>query len=248
MIDWFVTTVGSGSLLLAVPIAVLAGLVSFFSPCCLPLLPGYLSYMTGVGVQDLDSARRSRMFLGSVLFVLGFSVVFVTGGLLFGSIGARLSAHQRPISIVMGSIVILLGLAFMGFIPIAQREFRIHAVPAVGLGVAPLLGALFAFGWIPCIGPTLGTVLTLANTEGTAARGAFLSFTYSLGLGIPFVLAALGFSRFMRALTWFKRHQRAVNVAGGVMLVTVGVLLVTGAYDALVLDLRSNFGTGTSPI
>lgn len=248
MIDWFVTTVGSGSLLLAVPIAVLAGLVSFFSPCCLPLLPGYLSYMTGVGVQDLDSARRSRMLVGSVLFVLGFSVVFVTGGLLFGSIGARLSAHQRPISIVMGSIVILLGLAFMGFIPMAQREFRIHAVPAVGLGVAPLLGALFAFGWIPCIGPTLGTVLTLANTEGTAARGAFLSFTYSLGLGIPFVLAALGFSRFMRALTWFKRHQRAVNVAGGVMLVTVGVLLVTGAYDALVLDLRSNFGTGTSPI
>lgn len=248
MIDWFVTTVDSGSLLLAVPIAVLAGLVSFFSPCCLPLLPGYLSYMTGVGVQDLDSAKRSRMLVGSVLFVLGFSVVFVTGGLLFGSIGARLSAHQRPISIVMGSIVILLGLAFMGFIPVFQREFRIHAVPAVGLGVAPLLGALFAFGWIPCIGPTLGTVLTLANTEGTAARGAFLSFTYSLGLGVPFVLAALGFSRFMRALRWFRHHQRGVNVAGGLMLVAVGVLLVSGLYDSLVLELRSSFGTGTSPI
>jgi cytochrome c-type biogenesis protein len=246
--DWFVSTVDSGSLLLAVPIAVLAGLVSFFSPCVMPLLPGYLSYMTGVGVQDLDSAKRSRMLLGSTLFVLGFSVIFVTGGLLFGSIGARLGDHQRLISIVMGVIVILLGLAFMGFIPIFQREFRIHAVPAVGLGVAPLLGALFAFGWIPCIGPTLSAVLGLANTEGTAARGAFLSFTYCLGLGIPFVLAAVAFDRFMRALTWFKRHQRAVNVAGGVMLVTVGVLLVTGWYDSLVLDLRHSFGTGTSSI
>jgi cytochrome c-type biogenesis protein len=246
--DWFVSTVDSGSLLLAVPIAVLAGLVSFFSPCVVPLLPGYLSYMTGVGVQDLDSAKRSRMLIGSTLFVLGFSVIFVSGGLLFGSIGARLSTHQRPISIVMGAIVILLGLAFMGFIPIFQREFRIHAVPAVGLGVAPLLGALFGLGWLPCIGPTLATVLTLANNEGTAPRGAFLTFTYCLGLGIPFVLAALAFDRFMRALSWFKRHQRAVNVAGGAMLVAVGVLLITGWYDSLVLDLRHSFGTGTSSI
>ena len=248
MTDWFVETVGSGSLILAVPIAVLAGLVSFFSPCMLPLLPGYLSYMTGVGVQDLETARRSRMLIGSTLFVLGFSVVFVTGGLLFGSIGARLAAYQRPISIVMGIVVILLGLVFMGFVPLLQREYRIHAVPAVGLAVAPLLGALFAFGWIPCIGPTLGVVLTLANSEGTAARGAFLSFTYSLGLGIPFVLAALGFGRFMRALAWFKQHQRAINVAGGLMLVAVGILLVTGAYDSMVDHLRSTFGTGTSAI
>ncbi len=248
MIDWFVDTVGSGSLILAVPIAVLAGLVSFFSPCVLPLLPGYLSYMTGVGVQDLDTARRGRMLLGSTLFVLGFSVVFVTGGLLFGSIGARLAVHQRPISIAMGVLVIVLGLVFMGFIPLMQREYKIHAVPAVGVAVAPLLGALFAFGWIPCIGPTLGTVLTLANTEGTAARGAFLSFTYCLGLGIPFVVAAVGFGRFMRAMTWVKRNQRAVNVAGGLMLVAVGVLLVSGAYDSLVEYLRSSFGTGTSAI
>ncbi len=248
MIDWFVETVGTGSLILAVPIAVLAGLVSFFSPCVLPLLPGYLSYMTGVGVQDLDTARRGRMLLGSTLFVLGFSVVFVTGGLLFGSIGARLAEHQRTVSIVMGLVVIVLGLVFMGFIPLMQREYKIHAVPAVGVAVAPLLGALFAFGWIPCIGPTLGTVLTLANTEGTAARGAFLSFTYCLGLGIPFVLAALGFGRFMRALTWVRQNQRAVNIAGGLMLVAVGLLLVTGAYDAMVDQLRSTFGTGTAAI
>ncbi len=248
MTDWFVDTVGSGSLILAVPIAILAGLVSFFSPCVLPLLPGYLSYMTGVGVQDLDTARRGRMLIGSVLFVLGFSVVFVAGGTLFGSIGLRLAEHQRTVSIVMGIVVILLGLVFMGFIPLMQREYKIHAVPAVGLAVAPLLGALFAFGWIPCIGPTLGTVLTLAGTEGTAARGAFLSFVYCLGLGIPFVLAALGFGRFMRAIAWVKQNQRAVNVAGGLMLVAVGILLVTGAYDALVDNMRSTFGTGTSAI
>lgn len=248
MTDWFVDTVGSGSLILAVPIAVLAGLVSFFSPCVLPLLPGYLSYMTGVGVQDLETAKRGRMLIGSTLFVLGFSIVFVTGGLLFGSIGARLAEHQRTISIVMGIVVILLGLVFMGFIPFMQREYKIHAVPAVGLAVAPLLGALFAFGWIPCIGPTLGTVLTLANTEGTAARGAFLSFTYCLGLGIPFVLAALGFGRFMKALAWVKHNQRAVNIAGGLMLVAVGILLVTGAYDSMVDELRSTFGTGSAAI
>lgn len=248
MTDWFVETVGSGSLVLAVPIAVLAGLVSFFSPCVLPLLPGYLSYMTGVGVQDLDTARRGRMLLGSTLFVLGFSVVFVAGGALFGAAGLEWAQHQRVVSIVMGLIVIVLGLVFMGFIPLMQREYKIHAVPAVGLGVAPLLGALFAFGWIPCVGPTLGAVLTLAGNEGTAARGAFLSFTYCLGLGIPFVLAALGFGRFMRAVSWVKQHQRAVNIAGGLMLVLVGVLLVTGAYDSMVDSLRSTFGTGTSAI
>ena len=248
MTDWFVETVGSGSLILAVPIAVLAGLVSFFSPCVLPLLPGYLSYMTGVGVQDLETARRGRMLTGSVLFVLGFSVIFVAGGTLFGSIGLRLAEHQRTISIVMGVVVILLGVVFMGFIPFMQREYKIHAVPAVGLGVAPLLGALFAFGWIPCIGPTLGMVLTLAGTEGTAGRGALLSFAYCLGLGIPFVVAALGFGRFMHALDWVKRNQRAINVFGGLMLVVVGVLLVSGAYDAMVDQLRSTFGTGTSPI
>lgn len=241
-------TVGSGSLLLAVPIAVAAGLVSFFSPCVLPLLPGYFSYMTGVGVQDLESAHRGRMLLGSGLFVLGFSAVFVAGGLLFGSIGLELAQYQRQISVVMGIVVIVLGLVFMGFIPLFQREFKIHAVPAIGLGVAPLLGGLFGLGWIPCVSPTLGTVLTLANNEGTASRGAFLSFVYCLGLGIPFLLAALGFGRFMRAMTWVKVHQRAVSVAGGGLLVAVGLLLVSGLYDSLVDQLRISFGTGSVAI
>ena len=241
-------TVGSGSLILAAPIAVLAGLVSFFSPCVLPLLPGYFSYMTGVGVQDLESTGRGRMLLGSGLFVLGFSIVFVSGGMLFGSIGQELFQYQRQISIVMGILVILMGLAFMGFIPLMQREVKVHAVPAVGLGMAPLLGALFGLGWIPCVSPTLGTVLTLANSEGTAGRGALLSFVYCLGLGIPFIVAALAFGRFMRAMTWVKQHQRAISVGGGLMLVAVGLLLVTGLYDSMVDSLRSSFGTGSVAI
>jgi cytochrome c-type biogenesis protein len=245
VIDDLTQTVGSGSLILAAPIAVLAGLVSFFSPCVLPLLPGYFSYITGVGVQDLERARKGRMLAGSTLFVLGFSVVFVSGGMLFGSIGQELFQYQRQISIVMGIVVIMLGLVFMGFLPFMQREIKIHAVPAVGVGMAPLLGALFGLGWIPCVSPTLGTVLTLANSEATAARGALLSFTYCLGLGIPFIIAALAFGRFMHAMTWVKRHQRAISVAGGLLLVAVGVLLVTGAYDQMVNSLRSSFGTGS---
>lgn len=241
-------TVGSGSLILAAPIAVLAGLVSFFSPCVLPLLPGYFSYMTGVGVQDLESTGRGRMLMGSTLFVLGFSAVFVSGGMLFGSIGQELFQYQRQISIVMGILVIIMGLVFMGFIPLMQREFKVHAVPAVGLGAAPLLGALFGLGWIPCVSPTLSTVVFLANSEGTAGRGALLSFIYCLGLGIPFIVAALAFGRFMRAMTWVKQHQRAISVAGGLMLVAVGLLLVTGLYDSMVDSLRSSFGTGSVAI
>ena len=232
-------TVASGSLLLAIPIAVLAGLVSFFSPCVVPLLPGYLSYVTGVGVQDLDTARRGRLLLGSSLFVLGFTAVFVSGGALFGSIGQELFAYHRELSIVTGVLVILLGLVFMGFVPLLQREVRIHAVPTVGLAIAPVLGVFFGLGWLPCIGPTLGAVLTLANNEATASRGALLTFVYCLGLGIPFLLAAVGFARFTRALTWFRRHQRALNIAGGLLLIAVGVLLVTGWWTDLALELQS---------
>ncbi|MGJ9413279.1 cytochrome c biogenesis CcdA family protein [Aeromicrobium sp. CF4.19] len=237
--DWFADAAGSGSLLIAVPVALVAGLVSFFSPCVLPLLPGYLSYVTGVGVQDLDTAGRGRMLAGSVLFVLGFSVVFVLGGTLFGAIGQSLFQYRREISVVLGLVVIVLGLVFMGLVPVLQREVRIHAVPAVGVGIAPVLGFFFGLGWLPCIGPTLGVVLTLANQEGTAPRGAFLTFVYCLGLGVPFIVAALAFRRFMGAVGWARRHQRAISRAGGGMLVLVGVLLVTGVWDAVVTDLQS---------
>ncbi|WP_375002026.1 cytochrome c biogenesis CcdA family protein [Aeromicrobium sp. CTD01-1L150] len=244
--DAFADAAASGSLLLAVPVAVVAGLVSFFSPCVLPLLPGYLSYVTGVGVQDLDSAGRGRMLAGSVLFVLGFSVVFVLGGALFGAVGQELFQYRRGFSIVLGLVVIVLGLVFMGLVPALQREVRIHAVPTVGVAIAPVLGFFFGLGWLPCIGPTLGVVLTLANQEGTYQRGAFLTFVYCLGLGVPFVVAALAFRRFMGAVSWARRHQRAISRAGGGLLVLVGVLLVTGVWDSLVLDLQawaSGFGT-----
>ena len=148
----------------------------------------------------------------------------------------------------MGVVIIVLGFAFMGFVPFLQREVKVHAVPAVGLGVAPLLGALFGLGWIPCVSPTLGAVLTLAGTEGTAARGALLSAAYCLGLGLPFIVAGLAFERFMHALGWVRRHQRAVMIAGGSMLVVVGVLLVTGAWDTLVTEVLTRVGTGSIAI
>ena len=243
MNGWIIDTVSSGTLLLAFPVALAAGLVSFFSPCVMPLLPGYLSYVTGLAATDLESARRGRMLLGSLLFVLGFSIVFVTEGSLFGFFGFQLKEHQRPISIVMGVIVIALGLAFIGRLPFLQRELRIHTVPAVGLGIAPLLGLLFGLGWIPCIGPTLGAVssLAMADTDASASRGAFLAFIYCLGLGIPFILAALGFGRFMHAIRWFKVHQRGVSLVGGGMLVVVGLMLVTGTWDSLIYEMRSWF-------
>src|SRR5680860_1436374 len=168
--DWFMNAAFEGSLLLAIPVAVIAGLVSFFSPCVVPLLPGYLSYATGLAGAELGSGRRSRMFLGSVLFVLGFSFVFVSFGALFGQLGDWLLVYTRQISIVLGIVTILVGLAFMGFVPWLQRDVRVHKVPAVGLAAAPLLGALFGLGWTPRIGPTLTAITSLALNEASAGR------------------------------------------------------------------------------
>ena len=191
--SWFRDTALDGSLLLAVPVAMVAGLVSFFSPCVVPLLPGYLSYATGLSGADLESARRGRMLAGSLLFVLGFTAVFVSYGALFGAAGNWLLEYERQIEIVMGLLIIVLGLAFAGVIPLFQRDLRFHRLPAVGLAAAPLLGALFGIGWTPCIGPTLSAVSTLAFNEGTAGRGALLSACYCLGLGVPFIVVALAF-------------------------------------------------------
>jgi cytochrome c-type biogenesis protein len=236
-------TVASGSLLVAVPIAVAAGMLSFASPCVVPLLPGYLSYMTGVAVQDLETARRGRMLAGSILFVLGFTVLFVSGGALFGGIGGQLVAYQPVISKVLGLVVIAFGLAFIGWIPLLQREIRLP-VPGVGLAMAPLLGLLFGLGWVPCLSPTLGTVTTLAYTEATAGRGALLAFAYCLGLGVPFVIVAVAFGRLTRALDWVRTHQRALTVVGGGLMIGLGVLLVTGWWDTLIIELRSRIGSG----
>ena len=240
--DWFASTALSGSLLLAVPVALVAGLVSFFSPCVVPLLPGYLSYATGLSGADLESARRGRMVAGSLLFVAGFSFVFVSLGTLSGALGDWLFTNMRPISVVLGVLTILVGIAFLGFLPFLQRDVRVHRVPAVGLAAAPLLGVLFGLGWTPCIGPTLSAVQLLALHEGTAGRGALLSVAYCLGLGFPFIVAALAFRRMLGAIRWVRRHQVWVTRTGGLMLIMVGLLLVTGVWDLWINDLRSWVG------
>lgn len=241
--DWFRSTALDGSLLLAVPVALVAGLVSFFSPCVVPLLPGYLSYTTGLSGADLEAGdgRRGRLLAGVLLFVLGFSFVFISFGALFGAVGDWLFTYQREISIVLGSLVVLLGLAFMGVVPWFQRDWRVHRVPAVGLAAAPFLGVLFGLGWTPCIGPTLTAVLSLSNQEATAGRGALLTLFYCLGLGLPFIVAALAYRRMLGAIRWVRRHQVWVTRIGGLMLVAVGLLLVTGWWNELVGQLRYLF-------
>ncbi|MDA8368755.1 MAG: cytochrome c biogenesis protein CcdA [Nocardiopsaceae bacterium] len=247
-------TVLHGSLLLAVPLAFAAGLVSFLSPCVLPLVPGYLSYVTGMSGADIAARRRAAaaqegegnaavltvdeelagrrwtMLAGSLLFIAGFTAVFVAVGVFMGGIGGLLLDHAETITRVLGGLTILLGLAFMGVIPGFAREFRIHRLPGAGLAGAPLLGVLFGLGWTPCIGPTLAAVQTLAFTEGSAGRGAVLSLFYCAGLGLPFIAASLLYRRALDTFDRIKRHYRAITVAGGAMLVAIGLLLVTGIW------------------
>ncbi|MFC3994555.1 cytochrome c biogenesis CcdA family protein [Nocardiopsis sediminis] len=256
-------TVIQGSLLLAVPLAFAAGLVSFLSPCVLPLVPGYLSYVTGMSGADYAARRRAAaaqeaaggaaegeggatatlvsadeelagrrwtMLTGSLLFIAGFTAVFVAVGSFVGGIGGLLLDYAEPIQRVLGALTIVLGLAFMGVVPGFTREFRFHRLPRAGLAGAPMLGVLFGLGWTPCIGPTLAAVQTLAFTEGSAGRGALLSLVYCLGLGLPFILAALLYRRALGAFDAVKRHYRAVIVTGGAMLVVIGLLLVTGVW------------------
>lgn len=234
------TTVLNGALLLALPIALFAGLVSFFSPCVLPLVPGYLSYVTGVGGADLAEARRGRMLGGASLFVLGFTSVFVSTGALFGYFGQTLDANKDVISRVLGGLVILLGLFFMGAIPgLTMREFRFHKKPAVGLIGAPVLGVLFGLGWTPCMGPTLAAVGTLSIDQATAGRGALLTVVFCLGLGLPFIATALAFRKALGAFGWVKKHYAWVMRIGGGMLILTGLLLVTGMWSSIVSDMQS---------
>ncbi|MFF7247983.1 cytochrome c biogenesis CcdA family protein [Embleya sp. NPDC008237] len=232
-------TVYSGSLVAALPIALLAGLISFFSPCVLPLVPGYLSYVTGISGADLKDARRGRLFLGALLFVLGFTVVFVSTGAAFGYFGQTLAEHQSTITRVFGAITIVLGLSFMGVLPGLQREFRVHKRPAIGLVGAPLLGMVFGLGWTPCIGPTLSAVLTLSTSEASANRGALLTVAYCVGLGVPFLLTAVAFRKALGAFGWVKKHYVWVMRLGGGMLVLLGVLMLSGAWDQLMREMQS---------
>ena len=230
----------TSSMLVAVPVAVLAGIVSFASPCVLPLLPGYLSYASGLGAAEIATGEGRRRLLsgGTLGFVLGFSVVFVLTGALIGGVGAALLGNARAITVVLGLVIMALGAAFAGWLPMPSG-WRMSAAPRLGVWASPLLGVVFGIGWTPCIGPTLAVVLTLALNEGTAVRGAVLAFTYALGLGLPFLAAALAFDKLAGTLAWVKRHHGVLQKVGGALLVTVGVLLVTGAWDRLMGVFRS---------
>jgi len=249
--EWLRDTAFSGSMVVAVPVAVLAGLVSFFSPCVIPLLPGYLSYTTGLSGADLADAEarphRGRMLAGSSLFVLGFSVVFVGLGVLSAGVNRWFFEYSRTFTIVLGVLAVVLGLVFMGLVPLFQRDVRVHKVPAVGLAAAPLLGFLFGLGWTPCIGPTLGVILALAYDGASVGRGGVLLGFYSLGLGVPFILAAVLWRRALGGLSFVRRHQQWVTRVGGAMLVVVGLLLLSGWWEHMVQWLQIHLVSDYQP-
>ena len=234
----------SGSLPLALLVAALAGLVSFLSPCVLPLVPGYLGYVTGLTGVDLERQARGRMLAGAGLFVLGFTAVFVTVTAAFGGLGGALREHQVGLTRVLGVVTVVLGLVFLGvaprLLPQLQREWHPRWRPAAGLAGAPLLGAVFGLAWVPCTSATLSAVVLLATEQGTAGRGAVLAVAYCLGLGLPFLVTAVAFRRVSGAWTALRRHQRGLQVAGGVLLVGIGVLLATGLWTSLVTGLQTH--------
>jgi cytochrome c-type biogenesis protein len=232
--------VASGSMPVALLVAALAGVVSFASPCVLPLVPGYLGYVTGLNGVALERQRRGRMAAGAALFVLGFTAVFVVVFATFSSLTRLVIGHQATLMRVLGLVVIVLGLLFVGALPGGGRVVKPSWRPTAGLAGAPLLGAVFAVGWSPCMGPTLAAVLALATGEGGGAtRGVVLAVAYSLGLGIPFVVAAVAYAGASRTLARLRRRQRALQVGGGVLLVVIGALMVSGVW----VDLLARLGT-----
>jgi cytochrome c-type biogenesis protein len=232
MIDFFVDQLFSGFLLAAFPIAILAGLISFISPCVLPLVPGYLSFAAGY------SKAKGRVFLGSILFVLGFSVLFVSYGAFFGGIGARISSNEEVITRVLGVFTILLGLLFMGRFPMVPT-FSPKMSTNGGLIGAPLLGFLFGIGWTPCIGPALATVQTLAFQESSAARGAILSFGYCIGLGAPFIASGLYLDKSEKLRKFLTKRGDLISKIGGIFLILIGIAQLLGLWTDLMASLRS---------
>ena len=280
----FAELVRGGPLLLAVGAATLAGLVSFLSPCVLPLVPGYLSYMTGLSGADLDAGkpafasaraaprddlaisrgqsgqinlriarssqeagavrRRGRVVAGTLLFIAGFAAVFTAMAILVAGAGRYLFEHSRQLEIAGGLLIILFGLAFLGLVPLAQRQWRISRLPDAGLLGAPVFGAVFALSWAPCVSPTLGAVLTLATVGGQTDRAAVLAVAYCLGLGLPFVVFGLAFRHLLGVFAAVRRHSRWVTRLGGVLLIIIGLALVTGGWADFVIWLRGIVGVG----
>ena len=232
MKDFFVEQIMSGFLIAAFPVAFVAGLVSFLSPCILPLVPGYLSFAAGFSVN------RGKVFLGSILFVLGFSVVFISFGAIFGGLGNQLVANEDLISRVLGVVTIFLGFIFLGKFPFAPT-FRPKIKTTGGLVGAPLLGILFGVGWTPCIGPSLAAVQTLAFQESSAVRGALLSFGYCLGLGLPFMASGLFLDRTEKLRKYLVKRGDLISKIGGIFLIVIGLLEVSGLWSQLMNSSRS---------
>jgi cytochrome c-type biogenesis protein len=232
MKDFFVEQIMSGFLITALPVAFIAGVISFLSPCILPLVPGYLSFAAGF------SASRGKVFLGSILFVLGFSVVFVSFGAIFGGLGNQLVANEGLISIVLGVITIFLGFVFLGKFPFAPT-FRPTMKTTGGLIGAPILGFLFGVGWTPCIGPALAAVQTLAFQESSAARGAILSVGYCFGLGLPFIASGVFLDRSEKLRKYLVKRGDLITKIGGIFLIVLGLLQVTGLWGQLMNSMRS---------
>jgi cytochrome c-type biogenesis protein len=269
MADTFRELAQGGPLLLAIGVAALAGLVSFLSPCVLPLVPGYLSYVTGLAGADLDAAlgdrpapadsggglataapprARGRVLAGTLLFVAGFTAVFTAMAILSAGVGRVLYEHARALEIGAGVLIIILGLAFLGLVPGVQREWRISRLPAAGLLGAPVFGGVFALSWVPCTGPTLGAVLLMASVAGQTDRAVVLAVAYCLGLGLPFVAFGLGFRRLLGLFRAVRRHSVWVTRVGGALLILVGLALITGGWGDFVVWLRGTVGVGEVPI
>lgn len=250
--------IGSGALWIAIPVAMLAGLVSFVSPCVLPLVPGYLGFIGGAvaprdgsgpgGVASTQTATRSRLVLGVLLFILGFTIVFILYTVLGGTAGVFLLQWGDLITRILGVVVIAMGLVFLGLFGFAQREMRFHVDSKAGVLGAPLLGVALGIGWAPCMGPTLAAILALSFNAGDPVRAGFLGLAYSLGLGIPFLLVALGFGWATRAVGFLRRHVRVVNIIGGVMLILLGVLMVTGLWTDIMSRLTAVIGSVILPL
>jgi len=237
--------IATGSLVAAAAVALVAGFVSFASPCVLPLVPGFLGYVTGLSDVALERRSRHRMVLGALLFILGFSAVFIVTTAFLAGLGAALVEHRTVLMRVGGVLVILMALVFLG--AGTQREVRLRYQPATGLAGAPLLGAVFGLGWAPCTGPTLGVVVALAtvtDNQSAVTRGVILAVAYSLGLGLPFLLLAAGYERFGPVSAFLRRHHRGIQLFGGLLLLAIGLLLVSGLWEDWTRALQTRLVSG----